>query len=103
MTKIIKFEPTSSEAELLFTKPIPASECLPEWYRSMPVHLNDEEKTGLSAVGVASSNLTLKGCMPFLDAMSFGYLFTLSFDIELRSNHSGMINLRWATNVDLIG
>lgn len=35
MTKLIKFESTSSEAEMLFQKPISASDCLLEWYRSM--------------------------------------------------------------------
>lgn len=103
MKRFIEFEPTNKEAEILFPKPTPALECLPEWYRSMPVHLGNEEKTGLSPDGVASSNLTLKGCMPFLDAISFGYSFTLPFDIELRRNRQGMVGIRWATNIDFVG
>lgn len=103
MAKHIIFEPTSHDSEMLFPAPSPASEHLPEWYRSMPVHIDGESQTGLSAGGVASSNLTLKGCMPFLDAITAGYMFTLPFDIELRRNHMGMVGIRWATNVDFVG
>jgi hypothetical protein len=103
MSLKIIFEPTSEEAELLFDMPSPASIHLPAWYRAMPVHLDDEEQTGLAPDGVASSNLTLKGCMPFLDAITSGYMFTLPFDMEIRKNDRGQVGLRWATNIDFIG
>lgn len=103
MDRNIKFEPTSHEAELFFEVPSPASQHLPSWYREMDLHLEGETTTGLSPDGVASSNLTLKGCMPFLDAMTSGYMLTLPFDMEIRKNNRGMIGLRWATNVDFIG
>lgn len=97
------FEPTSTEAELLFERPQPASQFLPKWYRDMPLHLDGEKETGLAPDGVSSSNLTLRGCMPFLDAISSGYMFTLPFDIEIRQDNRGRVGIRWATNVDLIG
>ena len=103
MTKHLKFEPDSDEHGLLYEHPSPAAETLPEWYRGMPLHLAGEETTGLAPDGVAVSNLTLKGCMPFLDAMTSGYVFTLPFDIEIRKNKQGMVGLRWATNQDFIG
>jgi hypothetical protein len=102
MTKNIIFEPVSDEAGLLYDRPSLATESLPVWYRNMPLHLPGEETTGLSPDGVAVSNLTLKGCMPFLDAMTSGYIFTLPCDIEIRKNKQGLVGLRWATNQDLI-
>jgi hypothetical protein len=103
MTKHVIFEPFSEDAGLLYEKPSPAAEHLPEWYKSMSLHLPGETTTGLSPDGVAVSNLTLKGCMPFLDAMTSGYMFTLPFDIEIRKNDNGQVGLRWATNQNLIG
>ena len=103
MTKKLKFEPTSDEAQSLFEQPRPAAEYLPTWYRDMPLHLPGEKTTGLSPDGVAVSNLTLKGCMPFLDAMTSGYMFVLPFDMDLRRNEKGMIGLRWATNINFVG
>lgn len=103
MNNKIKFQPTSIESEIFFDMPKPASEYLPSWYREMNLHLENEEITSLAPDTVASSNLTLKGCMPFLDAISSGYMFVLPFDIEIRKNDYGMVGIRWATNVDFIG
>ena len=67
MTKNVIFEPFSEDAGLLCEKPSPAAEHLPEWYKSMSLHLPGETVTGLSPDGVAVSNLTLKGiCSRFL-------------------------------------
>lgn len=97
------FEPADKEAELLFEKPMPAAQSIPEWYKKMPVHMDGEKETGLSKTGVAVSNLTLKGCSPFLDALTSGYMFTLPCDLEFRNHPGKGINVRWATNINYIG
>lgn len=99
----IQFEPFDKEVELLFEIPKPAVQVIPEWYKNMPTRMDNEKIDGLSKDGVAVSNLTLKGCSPFLDALSSGYIFELPFDMEFRKNNNGMINVRWATNVNFIG
>ena len=99
----IEFEPFNHEAELLFERPQPAAQSIPEWYKKMPVHMDGEKITGLSKSGVAVSNLTLKGCSPFLDALTSGYMFVLPFDLEFRNHPGKGINVRWATNVNFIG
>jgi hypothetical protein len=99
----VKFEPFDKEAELLFEMPRPAAKSIPDWYKNMAVHMDGEKTTGLSKTTNVVSNLTLKGCSPFLDALTSGYTFELPFDIEFRRNEEGMINIRWATNVNYIG
>lgn len=96
------FEPANKDAQLLFEMPKPASQHIPEWYKDMPVHMDGEKITGLNKNGVAVSNLTLKGCSPFLDALTSGYMFTLPSDIEFRNHPGKGINIRWATNIDLL-
>lgn len=96
------FEPADKDAELLFERPKPSSQHIPNWYKDMPIHMDGEKITGLNKESVAVSNLTLKGCSPFLDALTSGYMFTLPSDIEFR-NHAGKgINIRWATNINLL-
>jgi hypothetical protein len=99
----VQFEPFDKEAELLFEMPKPAAKSIPAWYKDMAVHMDGEKTTGLSKTTNVVSNLTLKGCSPFLDALTSGYMFELPFDIEFRRNEEGMINIRWATNVNYIG
>jgi hypothetical protein len=99
----LQFEPFDEEMGLLFEKPKPAAQSIPEWYKNMPVHMDNEKDTGLNKESVAVSNLTLKGCNPFLDALTSGYIFTLPFDIEFRKDDQGRLGIRWATNINFIG
>lgn len=71
--------------------PIAASANLPEWYQKAKVlekgitkeNLVDYKRIGLQApVG-------FKACIPFADAMTAGYLFTLPCDIEIISTDTG--------------
>jgi len=99
----VKFEPFNEEMGLLFERPKPSAQTIPGWYKDMPVHMDGEKLTGLNKESVAVSNLTMKGCNPFLDALTSGYTFTLPFDIEFRKDGEGRIGIRWATNIDFIG
>lgn len=98
----IKFEPFNEEIGTLFEMPKPALQAIPDWYKDMPTYMDGESEAGLSKTSIAVSNLTAKGCSPFLDALSTGYIFELPFDIEFRKNERGEIGVRWATNIDLI-
>lgn len=98
----VKFEPTSKDIDLIFDKPKPASQHIPDWYKNMPIHMDNEKITGLNKEGVQVSNLTLKGCSPFLDALTSGYMFVLASDLEFRFHPGKGINIRWATNIDML-
>jgi hypothetical protein len=98
----IQFQPADKEAELLFDSPKPAVTFLPDWYRDMPLRMNGEKVTALAPDTTQATNLTLKGCSPFLDALSGGYMFVLPFDIEFRKKADGLLDIRWATGVNYI-
>ena len=51
--------------------PIPTKLNIPEWYKKL------DHKVG---------NLTIKGCMPFLDSLTAGYLLKMPQDFHLRHN-----------------
>jgi hypothetical protein len=65
MSKKIKFISSSPEYKVPY--PIPASKVVPQWYRKMPGSKNLTE--------------TVKKCVPFLDALTSGYVITLPVDV----------------------
>lgn len=75
-TKKITF--ISSHPEFKISPPIPASRIVPEWYRTMPGSRDKVE--------------TVKKCIPFLDALTAGYVITLDADVywneESKTFHS---------------
>jgi hypothetical protein len=82
-SKTITFHSQHPEFEI--SKPIPASRMVPGWYRTMP--------------GVKDGTETLKKCIPVLDALTSGYIFTLTADVwynneskEIISNSALKIN-----------
>jgi len=50
--------------------PLPAARCVPEWVRQMPTQVQSSQQTP-----------TVKNCMPFLEAMTFGYVIPLPTDM----------------------
>lgn len=77
MNQKIVFTPTTPEAEKFDTPPVPAISCIPEWYKDIPPMYGD----GKFHLREGKNNRTVKACMPFLDAMTAGYVLTLSEDV----------------------
>ena len=64
--KKIKFQTASADFDI--PKPMPASRAVPEWYRKMD--------------GTQEKVHSVKRCVPFLDALTAGYVITLPVDVE---------------------
>lgn len=60
----------------VIAEPVPARTVLPAWFRSLPA-------TDAERIGVNSSGLTVKRCMPFLDALSLGWVIPLAATVRL--------------------
>lgn len=98
----IKFQAIDQVSDAVLDIPKPAVMSIPDWYKNSPTRMDGEKADGLSKETVAVSNLTIKGCSPFLDALSFGYIYELPFDIEFRKDPIKGLGIRWATEMDLI-
>jgi Family of unknown function (DUF6065) len=77
-------------------EPIPAVSVLPDWYRRLPpidqVQLNP-----------ANSAITIKRCMPFLDAMSAGWILPLAATVRIEVADQGKnISYGWDFHKSLI-
>jgi hypothetical protein len=58
-------------------KPYSSKKYIPDWFKHLPMRINEEEKL---------KNSTVKRCIPFLDAMSVGYIIPLAADVEIVTN-----------------
>ncbi len=57
---------------------IPAKKLIPEWYKKIPLHHGNPK--------LLPFNLTSKGCIPFLDSITSGYLILTTQDIMIDKN-----------------
>jgi hypothetical protein len=76
--KKILFTPLTKLAKISGHFPIPAIKTIPEWFTKMSFGYNGSNKYQVRNGGVTT---TVKGCMPFYDAMTAGYMVTLEEDI----------------------
>ncbi|MDK1383809.1 DUF6065 family protein [Sinorhizobium sp. 8-89] len=62
--------------------PLPAKSVLPDWFRKLPA----VDQTHLSTT---NNGLTVKRCMPFLDAMTTGWILPLAATVRLEIKDGG--------------
>jgi hypothetical protein len=62
--------------------PVPARSVLPDWFRRLPA----VDRAQLSA---SDNGLTVKRCMPFLDALSTGWILPLAATVRLEVKDGG--------------
>lgn len=75
----IEFIPSTLETEMLVPPPRPASNFVPDWYK------NKKKYDGLSKFEAASKRTPgIKNCIPFLDAMTAGYIQETWCDIFIK-------------------
>lgn len=72
------------EDEGVIAPPITAKSHLPDWFRKLPPVSRDH-------VSTTNNGLTVKRCVPFLDAMMSGWLLTLAATVRLDIREGGTI------------
>jgi hypothetical protein len=90
--KFITFSSRNNELEL--GKPLPAKGFIPGWYKKA-------ESTFIDHQNGLESDSGLKRCVPYLDAMTAGYMLVTPFDLFVSKNEDGSSNLRWNGPEDL--
>src|ERR1041384_7018642 len=60
-------------------RPYAANREIPDWYKAMPV---EHEVAG-------TPTRTVKNCVPFLDAMTCGYIIPLAYDLTVTVDAAG--------------
>lgn len=84
--KKILFRPVSELAETSVDKPVPAKNYLPEWYKKIPKFINGKFEPTVENL----HPVTLKSCVPFMDALTNGYIQETWCDIHIKLNQDGI-------------
>jgi Family of unknown function (DUF6065) len=72
----------SPEDEGVIAAPVPAKAYIPDWFRKLPaIDPEVESRT--------NTGLTVKRCMPFLDAMTTGWIIPLAATVRLEISEGG--------------
>jgi hypothetical protein len=92
----IKFIAPDSHVMEVREKPRPASEFVPDWWKTMPPYSNSK-KFNLDP----QPNVTAKKCFPLLDGITAGYIATLWADLLVTQTENGPY-VKWGTHVDVL-
>ena len=95
-----------SQAKVLFTckpedkgviaEPVPAKSAIPSWFKKLPPA--DKE-----AQSPTNNGLTVKRCLPFLDAMTTGWLIPLAATVRLEVLDQGrVVNAGWDFDQEMV-
>ena len=85
---VIRFRCRAEDTDVI-APPVPAKSYLPHWFRKLPPVTESE-------VSTTSTGLTVKRCMPFLDAMTTGWIIPLAATVRLEILDGGKtVNSGW--------
>ncbi|MGE0283296.1 MAG: DUF6065 family protein [Rhizobiaceae bacterium] len=77
------------EDDGVIAPPVPAKTVMPDWFRKLPA-------VDKSVVSRANNGLTVKRCMPFLDALTTGWILPLGATVRLEIADGGkVVNAGW--------
>jgi len=65
--------------EDIFPRPVPAGKKIPDYYKKLPPQLTDDPQS-----------ITVKRCMPFMDAMLQGFIIPLWADVLVRAKEGNL-------------
>jgi Family of unknown function (DUF6065) len=84
------------EDEGVIAEPVPAKSLLPTWFRNLP-------GIDKSQVSATNNGLTVKRCMPFVDAMFAGWIIPLAATVRLEISEGGQtVTAGWEFDRELV-
>ncbi len=104
MKNEIVFTPFNKGSSLMKTHPTPSKKHIPDWYRSISPFWGRSNNLDFYAFESAP-NITVKRCMPFLDALTDGYTITLETDVFVSTGDYNLPVFKWhpIPDYDLVG
>jgi hypothetical protein len=80
----------------IIAEPVPAKSVLPAWFRQLP-------GIDKSQVTATNNGLTVKRCLPFVDAMSAGWIVPLAAPVRLEISEGGQtVSTGWEFDREMV-
>ena len=80
----------------IIAEPLPAKNVVPAWFRHLP-------GIDRSQVSATNDGLTVKRCMPFLDALSAGWIIPLAVPVRLEITEGGRtVQAGWDFDLEMV-
>lgn len=98
--KLIEFLPITHQADLSSFEPQLSIKFIPNWYKEIPPYTDGDTKLRFP-MDVKTHNTTIKRCVPFLDAMTAGYMAVLDDDVFVEQVN-GEPMFRWKSEVEMV-
>ena len=84
------------EDDGVIAPPVRARTVLPEWFRDLP-------GTDQAQLSATNNGLTIKRCMPFLDALGTGWILPLAATVRLQIRDGGeAVNAGWEFDREMV-
>lgn len=87
--KLIRFF-AQDDIATIGNKPLPMKRLIPEWYRQAESHWEAPDGHGHMMDGEG-----LKKCMPYMDTLVTGYAILTPYDIFVKENEEGKLEISW--------
>lgn len=84
--KTIKFGVQSEHIQEI----VPAKSKVPDWFKETPLYAD-----GAKEFSIAKGNMSFKGCSPFMDSFTTGYIATLWQSVEVTTREDGGKDMTW--------
>lgn len=82
----IEWNPVHNDTHIVVPPPVPAKDILPNWYTHLSSKKNPDKKSVFFEDEKLILNESIRRCMPFKDALTFGYIMCTWQDIWVESN-----------------
>ncbi|AGC34309.1 hypothetical protein HSTV2_40 [Halorubrum sodomense tailed virus 2] len=91
--RLIEFV-TEKELYGAIPEPVPANKILPEWYRNLNPFMDGTERKSISSS-------TVKRCMPFMEALTMGWLIPLAAEVQFYAE-DGYVSYEWGFQREMV-
>lgn len=81
--------------ELFIPKIVPAKETFPKWFKDIPKYYDGSDNLSVLESG---SNIGIKGCYPFIDSLTSGYVIKLHCDVLVEKGSTGN-SVNWTHDI----
>jgi len=89
------------DVDFFVEPPVPGSDLIPKWFIKGESFLN-RETNKVTSKDDPNKTSGMKGCMPFFDSLTSGYLLRTWADLEITKNDGGELGFRYV-DPDLFG